>query len=257
MKFFEQVNTNPIGHLLVLFVIFSIAIFVRYVIVSYLYHYTFFSAFRNYFSSRFLHQKKLKKKQVRSELYWSFISGVIFSGFALLVYFLIQNGHSQIYQSFHAHSVWYFPVSIFLFLFIQDTYYYWIHRGMHHPKVYRYVHLVHHKSVHTSAFTAFSFHPLETVLQALFFPMIICVLPMHLYAFLSTLAIMTLSATINHAGVEIFPKNNLGEWLQKTIIGATHHDAHHTKFHYNYGLYFTFWDRWMKTEHEHHKNKKN
>jgi sterol desaturase/sphingolipid hydroxylase (fatty acid hydroxylase superfamily) len=59
---------------------------------------------------------------------------------------------------------------------------------------------------------------------------------------------MTLSATVNHAGVEIYPSGKFGKWFKKWVIGATHHDAHHKKFNFNYGLYFTFWDRLMKTE---------
>ena len=30
---------------------------------------------------------------------------------------------------------------------------------------------------------------------------------------------------------------------------ATHHDLHHTEGRYNFGLYFTWWDRMMGTEH--------
>ena len=33
------------------------------------------------------------------------------------------------------------------------------------------------------------------------------------------------------------------------INATTHHDLHHSSFHYNYGLYFTWWDRLMGTEH--------
>jgi sterol desaturase/sphingolipid hydroxylase (fatty acid hydroxylase superfamily) len=29
---------------------------------------------------------------------------------------------------------------------------------------------------------------------------------------------------------------------------TTHHDMHHQQFNGNYGLYFTWWDRWMGTE---------
>jgi len=62
------------------------------------------------------------------------------------------------------------------------------------------------------------------------------------------LLIMTISATINHAGVEIYPSGKYGKWFGHWIIGATHHDQHHRKFNYNFGLYFTFWDKWMGTE---------
>lgn len=112
------------------------------------------------------------------------------------------------------------------------------------------MHLIHHKSIHTSVLTSFSFHPLETIFQAAFLPIVIVILPIHIYALLFVLLIMTISATINHAGVEIYPSGKFGKWFQKWFIGATHHDNHHRKFNYNYGLYFTFWDRLMKTEFE-------
>ena len=59
---------------------------------------------------------------------------------------------------------------------------------------------------------------------------------------------MTISATINHAGVEVYPRGFEKHWLGKWIVGATHHDLHHREFRFNYGLYFTFWDKWMNTE---------
>ena len=33
------------------------------------------------------------------------------------------------------------------------------------------------------------------------------------------------------------------------INASTHHDLHHATARSNYGLYFTWWDRWMGTEH--------
>jgi len=59
---------------------------------------------------------------------------------------------------------------------------------------------------------------------------------------------MTFSAIINHAGVEIYPRNSFFKGFKKHVIGATHHDIHHRHAQKNFGLYFTFWDRWMNTE---------
>lgn len=229
-----------------LFVTLTVIIFVRYLVVSGLYHLVFFEFLKNAFQHRFLHKKPLKKSQLQKEIFWSFMSGLIFAATGLLIYFLYVNGFTAIYTEFSTASFYYFPLSIFIFLALQDAYYYWFHRWMHLPKVYKYLHLIHHKSVHTSVLTSFSFHPLETIFQAAFLPITILVLPLHLYALLFVLLIMTISATINHAGVEIYPSGRVGKWF----IGSTHHDFHHRKFNYNYGLYFTFWDRLMKTEFE-------
>jgi len=233
-----------------LFVTLTGIIFVRYLVVSGLYHLVFFEFLKKAFQNRFLHKKTVKKSQLQKEIFWSFISGLIFAATGLLIYFMYTNGFTAIYTNFSTSSFLYIPLSIFIFLFIQDTYYYWFHRWMHLPKVYKYMHLIHHKSIHTSVLTSFSFHPLETIFQAAFLPIVIVILPMHTYAFLCVLLTMTISATINHAGVEIYPSGRFGKWFQKWFIGATHHDNHHIKFNYNYGLYFTFWDRLMKTEFE-------
>lgn len=233
-----------------LFVTLTVIIFVRYLVVSGLYHLVFFEFLKNAFQHRFLHKKPLKKSQLQKEIFWSFMSGLIFAATGLLICFLYVNGFTAIYTEFSTASFYYFPLSIFIFLALQDAYYYWFHRWMHLPKVYKYLHLIHHKSVHTSVLTSFSFHPLETIFQAAFLPITILVLPLHLYALLFVLLIMTISATINHAGVEIYPSGRVGKWFQKWFIGSTHHDFHHRKFNYNYGLYFTFWDRLMKTEFE-------
>ena len=133
-------------------------------------------------------------------------------------------------------------------LLAHETYYYWLHRWMHRPKIYRWIHKVHHDSIVTSPWTSFSFHPLESLLQAVVVPIVVVVLPMHIVAVLTMLSLMTISATINHLDIEIYPKHFEKHWLGKWVIGATHHSLHHAKFRENFGLYFTFWDRWMETE---------
>ncbi|HEY0654749.1 MAG TPA: sterol desaturase family protein [Chryseosolibacter sp.] len=191
-----------------------------------------------------------KNAQLRKEIYWSVISSLIFTALAVGTFFLFQRGYTRIYTSFSERSIPYFIFSIGLVLVLYETYYYWLHRWMHRPSVFRIVHRVHHESIHPTVFTSFSFHPIEAVLQFIFLPIAITLIPIHYYALGIVLLIMTVSAVINHAGVEIFPgyfaKHPIGKWL----IGSTHHDIHHKEFKTNYGLYLSFWDKWMKTESE-------
>ncbi len=37
--------------------------------------------------------------------------------------------------------------------------------------------------------------------------------------------------------------------LLRAITTVTNHDMHHSRLTGNYGLYFTWWDRWMGTGH--------
>lgn len=244
-------NLNfDITTVLILTLVLFLIIVIRYFVFSGAYYYTTYILLRRFLKRRILDHSPVDKKQIRSEIYYSVLSAIIFAIFGIGTYWLWYEGHTAVYKDLNTYPLWYLPLSIFLVLFIQDTYYYWIHRWMHWPRVYRYFHKVHHNSVHTSVWTSFSFHPLETLLQAVILPAIIIFLPLHTYAILVILIIMTISATINHAGVEVYPKGKYANWIGQLIIGATHHDVHHRKFLCNYGLYFTLWDRWMGTERE-------
>ena len=143
---------------------------------------------------------------------------------------------------------WYLPVSLIIFMLLHETYYYWLHRWMHKPAIFKIVHKIHHDSNITSPFTAFSFHPLEGLLQAIFLPIMLMILPMHYYVIIIQLTIMTISSVINHLDIEIYSKKFNNNFFGRWIIGATHHSLHHKQFKYNYGLYFTFWDKIKKTE---------
>lgn len=222
--------------------------FLRYLIFSGAYHYFFFVWFRKSFSKRFLNTSSKQRKQLKMEIWRSAITSIIFAFSGTLLVILWQKGYTLIYTDWSVYAFWYHPLSVLIVLTLHETYYYWLHRWMHRPKIYRKIHKWHHDSIETTSLTSFSFHPLESILQAVVIPIAILIVPMHLYLLLFLLLLMTLSATINHAGVEIYPKGFEKHWLGKWIIGATHHDLHHKEFRFNYGLYFTFWDKWMHTE---------
>jgi len=58
---------------------------------------------------------------------------------------------------------------------------------------------------------------------------------------------MMLYNVYGHLGWELFPKNfqrsAVGKWMNTSV----NHNQHHQFFKGNYGLYFLWWDRWMKT----------
>jgi len=221
-------------------------VLIRYLLFSVLYN----SALKRFMGRKRPSMSKSDRKQWRKEIAWSACSSLIFAVLSTATYWLYTNGFTKIYTDISDYSMWYFTASIALILVLYETYYYWLHRWMHLPKIYKIVHRVHHDSVNTSVFTSFSFHPLEALLQFLFIPLILITIPIHYYALGIVLIIMTVSAIVNHAGTEIYPKNFHKHFLGRWLIGATHHDLHHKTFRSNFGLYFTFWDRWMKTESE-------
>ncbi|MDR6563458.1 MULTISPECIES: sterol desaturase family protein [unclassified Arcicella] len=238
---------EPIVFLWLCIVIFAIVVF-RYFLLAGIFHLYFYIWKSKTWEIRKLNKKQYPPEQFRKEIFWSLLTALIFSVIGAFTAVLWQQGHTAIYLDINAFPLLWFPVSILLSMFIHETYYYWVHRWMHQPKVYKIVHHVHHESKITSAWTAFSFHPIEGILEALIMPLIVILLPMHIYAILIHLTIMTITAAINHLDIEIYPKNIVGNQLGKYMIGATHHSHHHKYYRYNYGLYFTFWDKIGKTE---------
>lgn len=184
------------------------------------------------------------KKQIHREIKSSIVSSILFTFFVTASFWAYQRGYTELYTSFSEYPILYTVLSPLLLLVVYETYYYWLHRFMHLPVVFKHVHKIHHRSVHPTVYSSFAFHPLEAALQFVFFPVVIATIPLHYLAVLFVFIVMTVSAVINHSGVEVFKHKS----LLHHVIGATHHEMHHQNLKRNFGLYFTWWDKWMKTE---------
>jgi sterol desaturase/sphingolipid hydroxylase (fatty acid hydroxylase superfamily) len=85
--------------------------------------------------------------QIRREILWSLASAAIYGIPAGLVAWAWQNlGWTRIYTDLAVWPLWYWPVSIFLYLVAHDSWFYWTHRWMHRPALFRIAHAVHHAS---------------------------------------------------------------------------------------------------------------
>lgn len=231
----------------ILTLIFFVVITGRYFLMAGIFYFIFYKWSPEKWKQRKINQHDYKSSQLRTEMKWSIISSVIFSITGAFTVLLWQKGFTKVYTNISDYGWWYLPVSLLIYMLIQETYYYWIHRWMHRPAVFRIIHKVHHDSKIASPFTAFSFHPIEALLQAIFIPILLLLIPIHLYVIIILLTIMSFSSVINHLDIEIYPAGSLNKF-SKWVIGATHHSQHHKRYKYNFGLYFTFWDRIKKTE---------
>jgi Delta7-sterol 5-desaturase len=244
----EVPDLTSLSGFLLLTGLFFIVIIGRYLLIAGIFYGVFYKWFPAKWQARKINKRPYKQDQLRKEVTWSTITALIFSVAGSLTLFIWQSGWTKVYLDISEYGWWYLPVSLLLSMFLHETYYYWVHRWMHHPKIFRVVHKVHHDSNITSPFTAFSFHPIEGLLQAVVLPVTIMLIPLHPGVILLQLTIMTFSSVINHLDIEVYPKGFENHFIGKWIIGATHHSLHHKQFRYNYGLYFTFWDKIKKTE---------
>lgn len=182
------------------------------------------------------------------EIRWSVLSSLIFGAVGVLIGVLWLKGWTRIYLRFDEYGLIYLFLSPLLLALLHDAYFYWTHRWLHIPAVFRRYHRVHHESLHPSPWASFSFHPVESVVNALALPLLVVLLPLHPLVLLFHLILMTVTAILNHLGYETLPRWTLKTGIARWWISGLHHAQHHRQFNTNYALFFSFWDHWAGTE---------
>ena len=204
---------------------------------------------RERFSHRWIDPRNVRATRMLHDFRWSACTVVIFSLFGLGVRLAGDAGILRRYESVAEYGwVWFFA-SIVALIVLQDAYFYWTHRAMHHRLLYRAVHREHHVSTHTSPWTAYAFSPLEAIVHAGFVPLVWLVLPLHQAAVFLFLLFMIARNVLGHLAIELQPSGSTTSRLWGRLTTTTHHALHHRHFGSNFGLYLTFWDRLMGTTH--------
>jgi sterol desaturase/sphingolipid hydroxylase (fatty acid hydroxylase superfamily)/uncharacterized protein (DUF2147 family) len=187
------------------------------------------------------------RDRILSEIAYSLSTIVIFSAIGLALLYAQQAGLTRVYLNLAERGWTYFGASIALALVVHDTYFYWTHRLLHWRPLYRYAHHVHHRSTSPTPWAAYAFHPLEAVVQAGVYVLIVFSIPMHPIALMLFLVYMIVRNVVGHLGFEIWPAGFARHPLTRWHLTPTHHDLHHHFGKGNYGFYFSFWDDWAGT----------
>lgn len=217
--------------------------------ISSVLYFSFTRFFKSRFASRKIQQKEYKRDKIQHDVLWSLFNRTLLSLVTVTIAFFVFKDYSLIYTDINQYGWAYFLFSIPLVLFIHDTYFYFVHRLMHHKLLMRHVHRLHHNSTDPTPYTGYAFHPWETILEFAFLPLIVFVLPLHPITFLGWQLSILLFTMYAHLGYEVMPKFWVTNPITKYFNTPTHHNMHHAKFLCNYGLYFNFWDRLFKTQH--------
>lgn len=152
-------------------------------------------------------------------------------------FFLAEvRGYSKMYDATaDGPGRWYDILQFPLFIAFTDGLIYWIHRGLHHPKIYKHLHKRHHKWVVPTPFASHAFHPVDGWSQSLpyhFFPFIF---PLQKFAYIGLFMFINIWTVMIHDGE--YATNS------PIINGAACHTMHHLYFSWNYGQFTTVWDR--------------
>ncbi len=219
----------------------TLIVAMRYLAVS--------GAFAHWTARRFPGRMAGQGAQIRREIGWSLLSAAVYGVPAGLTYWAWQeHGLTRVYTDVADYPLWWLPASVLVYLLLHDTWFYWTHRAMHRPALFRAAHAVHHASRPPTAWAAMSFHPWEAVTGAVVIPALTFLIPIHYGALGAVLLVMTVMGVTNHMGWEIFPRALVHGFVGKWLITASHHELHHQRYRGNYGLYFRFWDRLCGTD---------
>jgi lathosterol oxidase len=187
-----------------------------------------------------------KFSDYRRDIMWSVITVIIFA--TVILFTFVKFRHlTNTYDDIDEYGYPYLVFSFFWMLFLHDTWFYWWHRAMHHPVLFKHVHLVHHKSTNPSPWTAYAFHPLEAIIEVGIHPLLAFTLPIYTPALGLFFLFQITYNVYGHLGFELYPKGFHKHWFGKWVNTSVAHNLHHKKFDGNYGLYLLFWDRMMGT----------
>ncbi len=139
--------------------------------------------------------------------------------------------------------------STLILIVLHDAWFYWAHRLLHDRRLFRLAHRLHHRSHQPTPWTAYAFDTVEAAVNALFLPVVLLFLPVSPLALFLFTGHMILRNAMAHCGFELFPARRNRRPVFDWITAVPHHDLHHADGRWNFGFYFTFWDRLMGTEH--------
>lgn len=181
--------------------------------------------------------------QTRENVFWSLASGVpVLTAYEVVSHWLFANGHVT-WLDWSRHPVW-FVVILLLIPLWREVHFYWVHRLIHVPALYRTVHALHHRNTNPGPWSGLSMHPLE---HLVYFSAVVVhwVIPSHPIHALYNLVHLTMAPVPGHTG---FEKVELGG--RSVDTGCLNHYLHHKYFEVNYSDGAIPFDRWFGSFHD-------
>ena len=195
-------------------------------------------------SIHYVQAERPSEQQITREIAASWMT-LLTSSLILLWPFFWAPTELKLYDQIETYGIIWYLVSIALLFVLHDTYFYWTHRWLHHPRLFRF-HATHH-SRSPSTWTAYSFHPLEALLQNMFMIAALFLMPMHWSVYYGYSLIFLVHNFFDHCGLELYPMILRRGITGQVLQNPTGHNWHHAHLTGNYALYFKHWDRWFSS----------
>ena len=182
--------------------------------------------------------------QVHDNMFWSLTSGVgQMTAYQVLVLWAMANGYAPTI-TFAENPVW-FVAALVLLPIWSAFHFYWVHRLLHVPFMYRHFHALHHRNVNVGPWSGMSMHPVEHLLYHSTL-LIHFVVPLHPIHLVYGVVYNGPGAAMTHTGYE----DLLVRDKRRLALGTFYHQLHHRYYECNYGNQEMPWDRWFGTFHD-------
>mmetsp|Transcript_70101 Transcript_70101/g.146181 ORF Transcript_70101/g.146181 Transcript_70101/m.146181 type:complete len:285 (+) Transcript_70101:280-1134(+) len=191
-----------------------------------------------FFDKAYLNDPKILKNQVRREITTTLASIPFMTLLTAPIFLAEVRGYSKLTEG-TPNGIAFEVMTVFTFLMFTDMCIYWIHRGLHHPSIYPYVHKTHHLWKVPTPWASHAFHPLDGFSQGLPYHIYVFLFPMNKFMYLVMFVMVNMWTISIHDGLFLS--------FEGVINSSAHHAEHHRLFNYNYGQYFTLWDRLFGT----------
>jgi sterol desaturase/sphingolipid hydroxylase (fatty acid hydroxylase superfamily) len=182
--------------------------------------------------------------QVKDNMFWSLGSGVAFwTAYEVLMFWAMANGYAPM-LGWSGSPIW-FVALFFLTPIWISFHFYWVHRWLHWPPLYKLAHALHHRNTNVGPWSGFSMHPVEHLLflSSVLIHFVVAAHPLHILFHMQHQA---LTAATSHTGFESL----LAKHKSQLALGTFHHQMHHRYFDCNYGNLEMPWDKWFGSFHD-------
>ena len=164
-----------------------------------------------------------------------------------LSYCIISRNFTHPTISFQQDLIMLLPVS-FAYELVFDFFYYWSHRALHSPIIFKATHATHHTHGVTTVYTTFH-HSLADLLMTNTLPLVLTsmLVPVSAYTFTLIFCYKNIAEIAGHSGVnKRTPSFVQCIWLPKALgieLYTRNHCLHHENPRVNFSKRFSIWDK--------------
>ncbi|MBT8459299.1 MAG: sterol desaturase family protein [Boseongicola sp.] len=182
----------------------------------------------------------LFQNQVYDNVFWSMVGTLVWSIYEIGLWWGYANG----VLPYSANPVW-FVLWMILMPFWRNFHFYWIHRLIHWPPLYKTVHYLHHKNVNVGPWSGMAMHPVEHILY--FSCMLIhIVVPSHPLHMMFNGLTTALGPGVSHSGFDELVFGDEKSLRKEKLMHYLHHRYHTV----NFGESAVPLDKWFGSFHD-------